>query len=754
MNCINKILRIVNSFFNPGFTRKFIISGYFLCSVFTGADMLYSQETGQGITGVVRDGITGLPLENVNIIIVNTSIGTASDKNGRFALNGLNPGEYNIRATMVGYEPLLLSLQVNSNGSTQLNLDLQSITVMLDSVGIIGNRRVRDVLALPELESRGLETVQSTVSFKDIQRQGSRTVIDAMKYIPGGLTESRGRKVKQFLSVRGQKYPYPDYAINGIWQKEFHELPFFISASDIESIEIIRSSAALLTGLSGLAGVINLKTKEFDSMETALGLDYGSYGTFHSHLSHGGRFGGFGYATGLGYDRTSGPAGMHAAEKMINISGRFKWEPDSSLAITGNIFYLNGMSELRKASPPATLQYIEAVQSYDPVISTITSLKAYYRPRSFISSELQLYYTGRKPVFVDEARETKTNEYDFEWGINFIQSISVFHSNKLRFGGLYNHWLAPNGKRFYTGRKCDTETLSFVLVDEYDLGHATLDAGIRWARTFMNEYGAFNIDGEGQKFKEVDPITDEWQPPVTQGSIGFTYDFNMRMSIHMHASYGQIKPREGSLDSTLNVPANESRMKFDLGILKNWANGGKLVISPFYVKQLNAIVYSGQTYENPVTGKIMELYENRDQEDYGVEIEINSPRMLNFFSFSYNLTLMNSSILTTEERVMNKEHPVLITNAGIYLTRAGFDLNLFAKYVSEFESVRFANLTDGPQPLGNFFTMDITGGYTFGLLKSTRLYVNIFNVTDKKYSTVVGYPDFGRQITVGVRFVI
>ena len=225
------------------------------------------------------------------------------------------------------------------------------------------------------------------------------------------------------------------------------------------------------------------------------------------------------------------------------------------------------------------------------------------------------------------------------------------------------------------------------------------------------------------------------------------------MSLHLHATYGQIKPREGSLDSAFNVPANESRMKFDLGFIKNWSNGGRLVISPYYVKQSDAIVYSGQTYENPITGQIMELYENRDQDDYGVEIEISSPRMLNLFSIFYNLTLMNSSILTTEGRVKNKEHPTLITNGGIYLTRAGFDLNFFGKYVSEFENVRFANPADGPQPLGDFFIMDITGGYTFGLLKSTRIYVNIFNVTDKIYSTVVGYPDFGRQVTVGARIV-
>jgi outer membrane receptor protein involved in Fe transport len=120
-----------------------------------------------------------------------------------------------------------------------------------------------------------------------------------MSYIPGGLTETRGRQVKQFFSVRGQKYPYPDYALNGIWQQEFEELPYFISASDIEKIEVVRSSAALLTGLSGIEGLINITTREYTSPETTLELEYGSFNS--SHSSSGGKIG-FS-AAGAGYDR-------------------------------------------------------------------------------------------------------------------------------------------------------------------------------------------------------------------------------------------------------------------------------------------------------------------------------------------------------------------------------------------------------------------------------------------------------------------
>ena len=117
------------------------------------------------------------------------------------------------------------------------------------------------------------------------RRQGAKTVIDALKYIPGALIETRGRKVKQFVSIRGQRYPYPEYAVNGTWQREFLETPYFFSTADIERIEVIRSSAALLTGINGMAGVINIITKEYEKSETTREIEYGTFGTYRAHIS-------------------------------------------------------------------------------------------------------------------------------------------------------------------------------------------------------------------------------------------------------------------------------------------------------------------------------------------------------------------------------------------------------------------------------------------------------------------------------------
>jgi outer membrane receptor protein involved in Fe transport len=103
----------------------------------------------------------------------------------------------------------------------------------------------------------------------------------------------------------------------------------------------------------------------------------------------------------------------------------------------------------------------------------------------------------------------------------------------------------------------------------------------------------------------------------------------------------------------------------------------------------------------------------------------------------------------------NRQLPQYIGNAGIYLQRRQLDFACFGKYTSAFENTRFAapdaNNIVWPQPLGDFITFDLTAGWSFG---NTRFYFEIQNLTDEKFSTVVGYPDFGRRLTVGIRRVL
>ena len=632
-------------------------------------------------------------------------------------------------------------------------------TYEIDSITIRARIRLADPVARPYTEPVALYPTVTRLSHTDISKQGATTLIDAMNFIPGGFTETRGRQVKQFFSVRGQKYPYPDYAINGVWQKEFEELPYFFSASDIEEIEVVRSSAALLTGLSGLAGLINVKTKEYTEFETRADMEYGTFNTLHTHISTGNKIGRFNYAAGIGHDRTNGPSGRHAKEAMTNLYTRMNWKLSDKLGLNASLFYLNGERQMAIALPPAEKRYQDMIQGFDPYNALLSNVKMTYRPATNLSSELQLFYSMRNPTFYDEVAETTSSEKDYEYGLNFMQSVRILPSNTLRFGGLYNHWIAPNGKRFYTGKKCDTETISGVITDEQRLGPVTLDAGIRVTGTFLNEYAAFNIEGEGGKFRTVTPVTDEWEPAIVQASFGATYSATERLSAFINSAAGNVKPRVGTLldnkgAEPVNEPSNETRYKIDIGLLQNFGDAGKITITAFGVFQKNAIALSGTTYLDTETNIRRELYLNRDQNQKGIEFEVISPVLFDIFKPFFNFTLMQSEMDEAGEMVINKENPVWISNAGIYSAWKNFDLNILGKYVSPFENDRFVSVADGPQPLGDFLVLDCNGGYTTEWKIPVRFYVKVKNLTGKIYSTVNGYPDFGRMVYGGISIKI
>ena len=608
----------------------------------------------------------------------------------------------------------------------------------------------RDPLAEPRTEPVGLETAASTVGAAEIRRQGAATLIEALEYVPGAWVENRGRKVKQFFSVRGQRYPYPDYALDGAWQREFHEMPYFFPAEDIERLEVMRSSSALLTGLSGMSGVVDIRLRRYDLGETSAVAEYGSFGTYRLNISHGNRVSNLGYTLSLGVPRSAGPEGRHAGEGMTHLRGSLYWTPGRNWSVTAHLFYLDGHQQLAQARPPAASRYQNALEEYDPYRASLLTVKTLYTRSDRATTEFVLNLAERDHTFNTETStpHQSNSERDYEWSANLTQAVALSADNVLRFGGLYNHWVAPNGKRFYVGRRTDLETWSAVAVDQHSFGRLTLDAGLRWAWTYINEYGAFNIDGTASGFAGVEPVRDQWEPSIFTSNLGAAYTLNDWISLNFNLSRGSLKPRSGELDVKFNKPLEEKRTKLDLGLAVAGPGQANFKVNGFFVWQADAIVLSGQT-EN-VNGREIELYLNRNQDQAGLEIEARSAVIAGKFQLFGNLVAMRSRAVSSGEMKENEELPNFIGGAGIYCSAGKADGTLLWKHVSSYESIRFA-AGNQAQPLGDFHTLGLTAGYTFGRRPVLRIYFEANNIGDDRYSTVVGYPDYGRRFTFGVR---
>jgi len=89
--------------------KKYLNHNYiiiiFLLNFFIFPLLLHAQSARlYTIKGIVLDEITKRPLYYANVFLSNTSLGTATDKNGRFAITGIPAGRYQIVASYIGYK--------------------------------------------------------------------------------------------------------------------------------------------------------------------------------------------------------------------------------------------------------------------------------------------------------------------------------------------------------------------------------------------------------------------------------------------------------------------------------------------------------------------------------------------------------------------------------------------------------------------------------------------------------------------------
>ncbi|MBN1542901.1 TonB-dependent receptor [candidate division KSB1 bacterium] len=90
----------------------------------------FSDDALAGITGTIAgrvvDSTTGEPLPGVNVLVVNTPYGAATDAHGRYLLHNIKPGIYRINARMIGYA-LLTQTQVRVRPDSRTVIDFELV---------------------------------------------------------------------------------------------------------------------------------------------------------------------------------------------------------------------------------------------------------------------------------------------------------------------------------------------------------------------------------------------------------------------------------------------------------------------------------------------------------------------------------------------------------------------------------------------------------------------------------------------------
>ncbi len=73
-----------------------------LLAVATFSALSAAAQTGR-VVGVVTDATTGTPVPGANVFVVGTTLGAATDPDGRYAIEDVPAGPQTLRVTFIGY---------------------------------------------------------------------------------------------------------------------------------------------------------------------------------------------------------------------------------------------------------------------------------------------------------------------------------------------------------------------------------------------------------------------------------------------------------------------------------------------------------------------------------------------------------------------------------------------------------------------------------------------------------------------------
>ncbi len=220
------------------------------------------------IRGHVIDAETNKHIPYATITIEGTTIGTVSDETGHFFLNNLELGKLKVRASMVGYTPVVHTANVTANGEiADITFELKEDVMALDQVVVSSSRT-----ETTRRESPTIVTVLPATLFAEV---GAPTLVDGLSYQPGVRVEDNCQNCG-FTQVRinGLDGHYSQIlvdsrpmfsALTGVYGLE--QIP----ANMIDRVEVIRGGGSALYGSSAVGGVINIitKTPEYNSAEIA-----------------------------------------------------------------------------------------------------------------------------------------------------------------------------------------------------------------------------------------------------------------------------------------------------------------------------------------------------------------------------------------------------------------------------------------------------------------------------------------------------
>jgi len=252
---------------------------------------LLASEKGK-ISGTIVAGETGEAMIGANVYLEGTSLGAATDIDGRYVVQNVPIGKYELVVMMIGYaEFRVKNLIVKTDNITRLDVTLKS-ELMQTEVVTVEARSYRNTEAALLSQRQNALAISDAISTEAISRSGSGNAAEAMKQVTGASVVDG-----KYVYIRGLGDRYTSTQLDGAQMPSSD--PYkrsgsinLIPTSLIDNIVTLKSFTPDKQGnFSG--GRVDINTRDFPEM---FQYTFSTSSSYNSQTST---------KTGLGYSGSS-----------------------------------------------------------------------------------------------------------------------------------------------------------------------------------------------------------------------------------------------------------------------------------------------------------------------------------------------------------------------------------------------------------------------------------------------------------------
>ncbi len=222
----------------------------------------YVFAEGAKVSGVIKDATTGDPLFGANVILVGTSLGAATDFDGKYTISNIPPGSYVLRASYIGYVEQKRNINLKQGEKLAVDLKLEAVGVKGETIVVTAQASGQTSAINQQLTSNQIVTV---VSAAKIQELPDANAAESLGRLPGISVIRSGGEADEVV-IRGLSPKYNQIMVNGVQLTSSDPANqsvdmSMISSSMLEGMEVKKTVTPDMDA-SVIGGVVNLELRE------------------------------------------------------------------------------------------------------------------------------------------------------------------------------------------------------------------------------------------------------------------------------------------------------------------------------------------------------------------------------------------------------------------------------------------------------------------------------------------------------------